>query len=515
MKSLPALLTAFFLLPGVVLACSPEPAPPAVAPQEARPVTYRGDGMTATIESVDQRTGELSGKITIDDGRPMPFTVLVDSDGRGTGQVTGPDRVRRLRTRDVDERTVRVTYRARRYTVVLVDGPAPSPSEGGGDEPRRSNSAVERPTVAPTGSVVLTKHTFKDSGTRGMESHTVLVPKGWDVEGGAFWAPKQYFALMPSQDIRVTSPEGVSVRVEPKMVAKAFQPPPELAAATPPTGASDKGFPVVPLPADVDAWKRWMESQVLPAELPKARGLRVRDAAMVPELTWELRRRYAPYKQALEQRNGMGTSRITADSAVLSFECTYELDGVDLEEVRVIAFTYMHDDGPYTGRSTMWNVESAVSYRAPKGTLQENIALLKTIADSVRMTPQWARMRADLQAKHLKVSREVALRDMEASRKRSEIVSQSGQDLSDIIQAGYQKREAIRSSSQAKLIHAIQGTEEYTTPGSNTVVHLPYGYDHVYSNGRDEYLLTNDALFQPNVDSATNGSDWTRMKVTR
>ena len=518
MKPLLALLSTLVLLPGAsalpaALAAAPAPAARAAAPQAELPVTYRGDGMTATLKSVDPRTGEISGTITLEGGRPMPFTILVGSDGRGKGKVTAPDKVRTLRTRDVDDRTVRVTYRARRYTVVLADGPAPK--ERAGEESGRRESAIERPTVAPTGSVVLTKHTFKDRGTRNMESHTVLVPKGWEVEGGAFWAPKQYYAMLPSQDIRVTSPEGVSVRIEPKMTAKAFQPPPELAAATPPTGASAKGFPVVPLPADVRGWKSWLQSQVLPAELPKAKGIQVRDAAVVPELTWELKRRHAPYKQMLESRNGMGSSRITADSAVLSFECTYQLDGVSYEEVRVVAFTYMHDDGPYTGRATMWNVESSVSYRAPKGQLQDNIALLKTIADSVRMPPQWARMRADLFARLMKMSREAALRDLKASRKRSEIIAQSSQDLSDIIHAGYQKREAIRSSSQAKLIHAIQGTEEYKTPGSDTVVHLPHGYDHVYSNGRDEYLLTNDSLFQPNVDSSTNGAEWTRMKVTR
>ncbi|MEM9381316.1 MAG: hypothetical protein AAGB93_15290 [Planctomycetota bacterium] len=523
MKPLLAVLPALLLLGAPSLAAAPAAAPaPATrvaAPQADLPVTYRGDGMTATLESVDPRSGEISGTITIEGGKPMPFTILVGQDGRGKGEVTAPDRVRTLRTRDIDERTVRVSYRARRYTVVLDEGPAPEERTGGGergeDAPRRAGGAVERPAAAPTGSVVLTKETLRDPGVRNMESHTVLVPKGWKVEGGGFWAPKQYYAMLPSQDIRVTSPEGVSVRIEPRMTAKAFQPPPELAAATPPTGASDKGFPVVPLPADVGAWKRWMQAQVLPAELPKAKGIRVRDAAMVPELTWELRRRHAPVKQVLERRNGMGSSRVTADAAVLSFECTYDLDGKSYEEVRVVALTYMHDDGPYTGRSTMWNVESAVSYRAPKGELQGNIALLKTIADSVRMTPQWARMRADHFARLMKVSREAALRDLADSRRRSEIISQSGQDLSDIIHAGYQKRQQIRSSSQAKLIHAIQGTEEYSTPGSDTVVHLPYGYDHVYSNGRDEYLLTNDALFQPNVDPSTNGVEWTRMKASR
>lgn len=124
-------------------------------------------------------------------------------------------------------------------------------------------------------------------------------------------------------------------------------------------------------------------------------------------------------------------------------------------------------------------------------------------------------MRVDLQVKLMKIAQKAVVENLEAARRRSEIIAQSGRDLSEIISNGYRERNAIQNSTHDKVIHAIRGTEEFVTPGSDTAVHLPFGYDHVCSNGHGEYLLTNDALFQPNVDASTNAYEWQSMKVVR
>ena len=54
----------------------------------------------------------------------------------------------------------------------------------------------------------------------------------------------------------------------------------------------------------------------------------------------------------------------------------------------------------------------------------------------------------------------------------------------------------------------IRGTEDYAAPGSNEYVQLPNNYDHVYTNGNGEYLLTNDSLYNPNTDAAINNRTW-------
>ena len=88
-------------------------------------------------------------------------------------------------------------------------------------------------------------------------------------------------------------------------------------------------------------------------------------------------------------------------------------------------------------------------------------------------------------------------------------------DISDIIHKGYQERNAIRDETQRKVINSIRGTEDYVVPGGSTSVQLPNDYRSVYTNGNGEYLLTNDALYDPNTDPALNSQQWTGMQPQR
>ena len=515
-----ALLTALPLLASATLAVPAVVPPAAVAAQDIElPLVYRGDGMTVVITAVNDRTAVITGTLRLAETDAMPFTLTIEVDRfgneKGRGKVTTPGGKRTIRSKDIDDETVQVTYRAKRYKLTLATDSEAKDSEA------KERPKTEREPVASAparkaavgGPITLSLHTLTDPGMGGMKSHTVLVPEGWKVEGGGFWMPTRYYAVLPSQDITVTSPEGLSVQIEPTMLAKELQPPPYLGIQPPAKGTADKGFPVLPFPKDLDEWKRWLQTEVIQLGVPGATRPRVLDAAVIPELTWQLARNYAPYKAMLEQSGAESGMRITADCVVLGFESTYRLGGKDHEELRLLALTYSVMESEFTGRNTIWTIERAVTFRAPKGQLEANMSILKAIADSVQMTPEWFRMRADHEAKLMKISRDAAARNMREAQKRMDIVAQSGKDLNDIIMSGYRKREAIKSSSYDKVIHSIRGTEEYVTPGSSTAVHLPSGYDHVYSNDRGEYLLTNDALFGPIVEAATNDSNWTRMTI--
>ena len=131
-------------------------------------------------------------------------------------------------------------------------------------------------TASASDDVKLSVHTFQDPGSRGMDSHTVLVPEGWKVEGGAFWANQRYFNVLPSQDVAVTAPDGRSVRVEPTMMAKDFIPPANLGMQRPQRGASDNGYPILPMPGDLPEWKRWYQDELIAMSVEGAE--RIRDA---------------------------------------------------------------------------------------------------------------------------------------------------------------------------------------------------------------------------------------------
>lgn len=516
MPTIPALaaLISPLLLASTMGAAAPTARAPitAPAPQEL-PLVYVGDGLTVKVLTIDSRTGEVEGMITLNGAGALPFKLKLELSSAGLevgkGEVREGRRTRRLRSKEVSDDSVQITYRAKRYLVKLKAG----------KDKVKDTARTEAATGPATGprpklsTVKLRQHTFKDKAMSGMASHTILVPNGWKAEGGAFWAPRQWFKVMPSQDIRVIGPDGTLVSIEPSFMAKDFTPPPGLGMQKSPTGSVDGGFPVIPWPAELGQWRRWLSQDVIKTAFPKAKSIQVKDAMVMPELTAAARQAYAPIKRMLESNNGMGGMRATADCQVLGFHSTYTIEGTSFEELRLVSLISTTNEGPYVGKTVLWSVDRAITYRAPEGTLEENMGLLKAIADSVRMTDKWFSMRADLHAKIMKISRQIAVDNMNAARKRSEILAQSSRDLNRISMEGYRNRQAVQGGIQERIIHSIRGTEVYSVPGTSESVQLPSSYENVYTNGQGEFLLTNDSLFQPGVDLEYDGSNWTKMSA--
>lgn len=67
---------------------------------------------------------------------------------------------------------------------------------------------------------------------------------------------------------------------------------------------------------------------------------------------------------------------------------------------------------------------------------------------------------------------------------------------------------AAADKNQHDFINYIQDMRDYTAPGSKTPVTLPSSYDNVYSNGSDQYVLSNDASFEP-------APGWSKMERAR
>lgn len=200
--------------------------------------------------------------------------------------------------------------------------------------------------------------------------------------------------------------------------------------------------------------------------------------------------------------------RTFIDAQALAFECSYTHEGREWEELSVFGLSWEGMEGRLIGRSTTWSINPALVYRAPKGELEAQLPLLIAIANSCRVTPQWARMRAEHQAKMLGIARKGATAASEAIAARGRLLA----DVNDIIHQGWKKRNAISDSTQRKLVESIHETEDYVVPGGSASVQLPNAYRKVYTNGQGEYLLTNDALFDPNTDPLTKGQQWTAMQ---
>ena len=474
------------------------------------PLRFEGDGAVLLVNQLDEATGKVVGTLQVPGDKARPFTLNLTerSDGLqvGKGKVQTDTVAKRISTRENEDGSVRVTYRAKRYVISLTASGAQDPA-----------SPVDQPAAtaaAKRGTIRLKRHTFNDKGWGGRPSHTMLVPDGWQVKGGAFWAPPAYFQVMPSQEIEVTSPQGHSLRIEPALTAKDITPPGQYGMARPKEGMSDQGYPIIYMPLGLPEWKTWMQDKVIPGTYENARNIRVQEAQIMPELTAIMEKQYEPLRRMLMANSAMDASmgqRTTVDCWVLGFSSTYEIDGQQLEELRLMAVYAMTMDSELMGRAILWTQDRSFSFRAPVGELQQTMPLFSTLANSLQMTQPWMNMKADLFAKIMKGSRETALANLRATQKRSAILSKTYSDVSDIMHEGYRSRSASNDAGHASFVRSIHEVDLYSTPGSGTAVELPSGYNHVYSNGNDEYLLTNDALFDPNVDLGTGS--WTTMQT--
>lgn len=491
----------------------PLACPSATARAQELPLRFKGDGMTITVTALDEAQGKLSGTLELPGGSPMPFkldlTVKANGRQQGRGRVQDGTASLRIRTTENEDGSIKVTYRAKRYVISLEgDGDVPPPVPGASPPP----SPGANPQ-ATTGTIRLRKHTFNDAKFQGGQpSHTMLVPAGWKVEGGAFWGPDALFKMMPSEQITLTSPEGVMLKIDPTFMAVDKTPPAKFGMPRLPEGSADDGLPVFHVPQDLAGWKSKILKTLLPAAYPKARDIRVLEVAIIPELTAPFRRQMEPVRRMNEQNAAMEAQmggRTTFECFVLGAESRYKIDGVEYEEMLLMAMTVLTIDNPMMGREVHWTVAKCLTMRAPVGKLAGSVGLLSTLSSSLAATEPWLRARSLRLANVLRISANVAANRQRETAKRSAIMSKAFSDIRQSSDDSHRRRSAANHQLHGSVVRSINDSEIYMDQGMNFGVQLPGGYDHVYSNGVGEYILTNDAFVNPVTDLGPG--NWTPL----
>ncbi len=369
------------------------------------------------------------------------------------------------------------------------------------------------PALAQDKTLVLTQHTFSDPGSGNMPSHTVLLPKGWKADGGAFWPSPQYFRIHPSQLVTVTGPDGRFVIVSPTFAATDIFPSPEMQRSgfrRPPEGNVEAGLPIRYMPTDAKQWEAWVKKYGIERPFPKATNIEFDPVKPVPELTKLALQQLEPIRRQQAQENKQNAQfgnamRSFSDAAVYSARCTYEDGGKKWEQLWVWGVGIIGQDSQ-VGRQVWWSMEPVTTFRAPAGELEAAMPLLMTIANSVRMTPQWAGMKAQHLAKMQQI-------DTEAFIKRSVAHAQFSQDMRNIIDQTWKDKQEAQDAAHARFIHAIRETQNYVVPNSKAApIQLPGHFNHVWTNEQGGIVLSNDANFNPGIGTTETWKQMERAK---
>jgi hypothetical protein len=244
--------------------------------------------------------------------------------------------------------------------------------------------------------------------------------------------------------------------------------------------------------------------------IPQARpGAQVLGSEPMPELGRGLEDQIRQYQQVAAQqgmrmqvRTQVDTARVHLATSGQGGETEEWLAGVTLT-VATPAPSYNMRTGQM-GQTLNYQCSASLVFgmAAPRGELAAHERLFDMILGTVQVDPEW-------EGRVLQVMRNMAASDSKSAMDRSAIASQYARDSSRIINQGYQERSQRMDRTFANFDNYIRGVENYRNPATGEVVQLSNQYGHAWSNGNGEYVLSDQAGFNPN--SALRGS-WTELQ---
>ncbi|MGB5345135.1 MAG: hypothetical protein WBN23_03125 [Woeseia sp.] len=203
---------------------------------------------------------------------------------------------------------------------------------------------------------------------------------------------------------------------------------------------------------------------------------------------------------------------IRSDQLSMSVESAYSASGGRWQQID--AFNHLVSVGQVVSAfggydyHTGWDIRDAVSIRAPEGSLDAQMPVLLAIVNSLRQTPEYTQQIAELQMRSSKTSHEITMQTINTYMAISQSTYNANNQINEGIMNSYNARNASQERGQRDFVNYIHDQQDYADPTVRGNVTLPSSYDRVFSNGRGEYVLTNDASFEP-------GTDWNPINRAR
>jgi hypothetical protein len=132
----------------------------------------------------------------------------------------------------------------------------------------------------------------------------------------------------------------------------------------------------------------------------------------------------------------------------------------------------------------------AVAMRTPKGAL--DFRFFDFVTASIRLDPEWERQVTRLFTN-------IAQVETTEARKRSQIISRTGAEISDMIMQGYEDAQQAQDRQAEAWSQAMRGVELYDDPRLGEQVELPNTYSNAWRLVDGSYVIAADPTFDPGV----------------
>ncbi len=336
-----------------------------------------------------------------------------------------------------------------------------------------------RPAMAQAPDVLaLQKVVINDPVAVNNDAFTLLMPQGWKTTGGVKWYMNLWHQA--SLEIQVANPNGMErLTTFPYCYFHWFANP----IVPMPVGTLYNGGIIHPLMTDPRAvTKKFLLPMLPPGTNPVITGYQE-----LPELA-----------KALQKLHGVpvvfGKVRVE-----------YVLNGQAVEEDYYLSLYQFQANilgQPYVNWGPAW---PPFALRAAKGQLDAKTPLLMSLAESIKVNPKWEAERQYV----CQLFQQRLQNATDNAAALSKHIAANSQAISDMNAKSYAYQQAVHDKMAQKFSEAIMGVTSYKSPHSSYPVQLPSAYQYAWVSGNGQYIMSNNATFNPNVGSTQS---WQLMK---
>lgn len=321
----------------------------------------------------------------------------------------------------------------------------------------------------------------------GMVAFRLLIPKGWQVEGGVKWSETP--ALPVKSRFRFYNPDGPEeLNFFP---ARTFcWTNNRMTLSTKPPGSEMFGSTVLQ-PISLDTA---FQSVVIPGANRNTQGMKVLQAKDVPELA--------------EMAKGQPEPGVSSEAHAGKMRIAYHEGGRIMEEefyAAVLQFIINIPGSVYAEPSFInyWFVDHVFSFRAEKGKLDQNARLFQTMIYSVKIDPKWF-------AKVVNVKEMLAEQNIKRTQhigRIGQMIAKAGSEMREDQMREWERNQQAADRIARNQSDTIRGVDRYYDERAGREVELPTG-GHAWGNNLGEYFVTESPSYNPNESS---GQHWEKL----
>lgn len=301
-----------------------------------------------------------------------------------------------------------------------------------------------------------------------MVASTVMVPAGWQQQGGVTWNPQNLCGPGYNIDFQSISPDGYSaIHIFPMQHWQ------WNSTGTP----LQTGCPT----QQITSVRQFIEMLVQRAR-PGSRILDYR-------IRGDIQQEFAQLNQVTPMPMGEIRAWVEAGEALIG----YQQSGVDIREtiIAAVAFTLSRYEASmgvpgaeYLSASTF----PGFAMRAPNGQLDFQLA--EMVRKSARPNPEWTRRISQHNAKISNIR-------VQGAKDRAAITSRTYDEIRQMQADSWRKYNESSDYLSREQSEAIRGVETYNDPYNGGTVQLDSSYEKAWQLDDGTYVLTNDHSFNP------------------